>query len=1141
MSIYFHLIVTKLANILNNNKKKFLILSIFGKAKLIIIEISQIGIFTFFSILVFLNLLIENTMRTSIFTLSLMLIISLSVWGQKKKNDKENIIEQTANGLKFRSIGPAFTSGRIADFAVNPDNPAEYYVGAASGHIWKTTDNGFTFQPVFEHYGAYSIGCLAMDPHNHNIVWAGTGENNHQRAIGYGNGIYKTVDGGKSWKNMGLQKSFQIGMINIDPRDSNTVLAAAEGSIWGSGGDRGLYKTTDGGKTWKRVLYISENTGVNNVVRDLQNPDILYATSEQRRRRTQTHISGGPESKVYKSEDAGETWREIMKGLPKVDIGGMGIAVSPVDSNVVYLIMEAAEGKSGFFRSTDQGESWQKMSDYHSSGQYYNEIYCDPADVDKVYSPQTHTSYTEDGGKTWKRLNVNNKHVDDHALWINPHNPKHFIIGGDGGIYVTYNTGKTFRKISTLPVVQFYRVYLDNNKPFYNIYGGTQDNNSIGGPSRNIRADGINKGDWITTIGGDGFGGAVDPENPNIVYSEYQYGNIFRFDKKSKQRLKIKPMPGKNELTYRWNWNTPFIISPHNHKRLYIAAERLFRSDDRGDSWQIVSPDLTAQIDRNTWKVMGKYWPAEAVRKDVSTSLYNTLVSLDESPVKEGLIYTGSDDGVVQVTEDSGKHWRKIDKFPGVPDYTYVSDIFADRFDKNTVYVTFDNRKHNDFKPYILKSTDLGHTWKNITANLPENGSVHTIAQDYKNKNLLFTGTEFGFYFSIDGGKHWNRLNNNLPDIAVRDIALQQRENDLVLATFGRGFYILDDYSPLRQLNEDFLKNKAYLFPVKEALQYVQSHKKYGQGDTEFYAPNPPYGAIFTYYLQEAPMSTTEKRRKKEKEQFKKAEKIRQATWEELHDEKLEEKSYLLFSITDKEGNIIKKLTAKPEKGIHRVTWNLNYHNPHPVDNNLEKFDALQQQNFGIPVLPGTYYVKMGLYDKGVYQDLTQAVAFEVKRLKNRSLPEISHEEYQNYFTGLQNTLKQVTRLTNSLEQAKNDLYKIKQTLLRSPVEVPGMMTKVQKTEKQIYDLEFDVYGVEPIASYEEIPPHKLPLYIRFMNIMWRHLESTAPITLTEKQQLSIVREELKPALEKLKNIRQQLKAYTSQLKEAGAPWTPGE
>ncbi len=1079
--------------------------------------------------------------KTFIIVLINIFFFTAIVYGQKKKKNKTDNLQEIVNGLTFRSIGPAFSSGRIADFAVNPKNPSEYYVATASGHIWKTVNNGISFQPVFEKYGAYSIGCISLDPNNPNIVWAGTGENNHQRAIGYGNGVYKSLDGGKSWQNMGLKQSRQIGMINIDPRDSNVVLVAAEGSIWGPGGDRGLYKTTNGGKTWKKVIEISENTGINNVIRDPSNPNILYATSEQRRRHVFTHISGGPESKVFKSEDGGDTWREIMNGLPKVDIGGMGIAVSPVDSNVVYLILEAAQEQSGFFRSTDKGESWQKMSDYHASGQYYNEIYADPIDVNKVYSPQTYTKYTIDGGKTWKNLGIKNKHVDDHAMWIDPDNPKHLLIGGDGGIYVTYDGGKSYRHISNLPVVQFYRVYLDNAKPFYNIYGGTQDNNSYGGPSQSIRAEGTNAGDWTVTIGGDGFWGAVDPINPNIVYSEYQYGNIYRYDKKSGQKIKIKPMPGKNELTYRWNWNTPFIISPHQHKRLYIAAERLFKSEDQGNSWQIISPDLTAHIDRNSWKVMGKYWSQEAVRKDVSTSLYGTLVSLDESTVQEGLIYTGSDDGVIQVTENGGKSWKKYDQFPGIPPNTYVSDIFTDRFDANTVYASFDNRKRDDFKPYILKSTDRGKTWTNISGNLPQNGTVHTIVQDFISPDLLFAGTEFGLFFSPDGGKKWIALKSGIPDIAVRDIAIQKEENDLVLATFGRGFYILDDYSPLRKINSDFTQKKSYLFPVQDALQYVQTHKKYGQGDTDFYGKNPPYGAIFTYYLKNKPVSTTEARRKKEKELFKKGGKIPQPGLKKLADEKLEEPSYLLFTITDENGQVINKITAQPQKGIHRVSWNLTYANPYSVDYNLEKFEPLRKQEFGIPVLPGTYYVQMGLYDKGKYTPLSKPVSFKVKRLQNTTFEPASNNEYQTYFEHLQKTLKRLSATKNTLEELHKQTLTAKQTLLKTPGAGIKLMQQIQNTEQKINNLYFEMYGIEPPASYEEIPPHKMPLNKRLSEIAWRHINSTAPITQTEKEQLQLTDEQLQSFIQKIKDIaRKDLQPVLQQLDQLDAPWTPG-
>ena len=572
---------------------------------------------------------------------------------EKKKND-------VLSGLSFRNIGPAFASGRVSDFAVNPTNHSEYYVSFAGGHIWKTSNNGTTFTPIFEKQGAYSIGCLQLDPNNHAVIWAGTGENNHQRSVSYGDGVYKSLDAGKTWKNMGLKNARQIGMIAIDPRDSNIVFVAAEGSVWGPGGDRGLYKTQDGGKTWTRVLYISENTGVNNVLIDAKNPDIMYATSEQRRRHVNIRIGGGPESAIWKSTDAGNTWRKLSSGIPNVDKGGIGIAISPVNHNYVYAIIEAAMGKGGFFRSTDQGESWEKMSNYNTSGQYYGEIVCDPVDLNTIYATETYSKVSHDGGKTWKNIGNNKRHVDDHALWIDPSNTRHFMIGGDGGVYETFDAGKEFIHKTNLPVTQFYRVNVDNDYPFYNVYGGTQDNNSFGGPSQTTYSDGISRCEWTVTLGGDGYWQAIDPKNPNIVYSEYQYGNLFRFDKKSGERISIKPLPRPGEDTYKWNWNTPFILSPHNNKRLYIAANKVFRSDDRGMSWKVISDDITRKIPRDTWPVMGRYWSVDAVAKNVSTSLYGMAVSLAESPVKEDLLYVGTDDGVIQVSENAGISWKKI-------------------------------------------------------------------------------------------------------------------------------------------------------------------------------------------------------------------------------------------------------------------------------------------------------------------------------------------------------------------------------------------------------------------------------------------------------------------------------------------------
>ncbi len=708
-------------------------------------------------------------MNKKIPTIILLLFFSILNFSQSEEN--KDTSKAIFDGLKWRSIGPAFTSGRISDIKVNPKNSNEYYIAVSSGNIWKTSNWGTTFEPIFDKYGAYSIGCLAIDPENPNVVWAGTGENNHQRALGYGDGVYKTVDGGKSWKNMGLKDSRQIGQIAIDPRNTNIVFVAAEGSVWGPDGDRGLYKTSDGGKTWKKVLEISKHTGVNNVIMDLKNPEIMYATSEQRRRHDFTKIGGGPESAVYKSVDAGETWEKIMEGLPKVDLGGMGIDISPANQEYIYLSVEAAEEKGGFFRSTNRGATWEKRSDQNSSGQYFNEIFCDPTNPEKVYLMDVYSKVTVDGGKTWTNIGNDNRHVDDHAMWIDPKDNSHFMIGGDGGIYESFDNGKTFDFKENLPITQFYRVNVDNDYPFYNVFGGTQDNNSMGGPSRTISSDGIINDEWFVTNGGDGFWTAVDPNDQNTVYAEAQYGNMVRYNKETKEAVDIRPEPGKDELTYKWNWDTPLFISPHKSTRIYCAANKVFKSENRGNSWEIISEDLTTQTDRSTWAVMEKHWSVDAVAKDKSTSLWGTIISLSESPIKENLLFAGTDDGLIQITEDA-KTWRKSSQAPGVPELTYVSDILPSKFDENIVFASFNNTKRDDFNPYIFKSLDKGKSWKSINSNLPKNGAVQTIEQDFINPDLLFVGTEFGFFFTNDGGKSWTQLKGDLPTISVKDIAI---------------------------------------------------------------------------------------------------------------------------------------------------------------------------------------------------------------------------------------------------------------------------------------------------------------------------------------------------------------------------------
>ncbi len=972
------------------------------------------------------------------------------------------------------------------------------------------------------------------------MIWAGTGENNHQRALGYGDGVYKSTDNGKTWKNMGLKESRQIGMITIDPRNSDIVFVAAEGSVWGPGGDRGLYKTWDGGKTWEKVLEVSENTGINNVIMDPSNPDIMLATSEQRRRHVFTKIGGGPESAVYKSTDGGKNWKKITNGLPSGNLGGMGIAISPVNTDIVYIIMEAEGDKGGFYRSTNKGESWEKMSSYHSSGQYYNEIVCDPKDPDKVYSTETITKVTLDGGKTWKSLGNNNRHVDDHALWIDPTNTSHFIIGGDGGVYESFDAGKNYLFKSNLPVTQFYRVAVDNDLPFYNVYGGTQDNNSYGGPSRNTSSSGVGIGDWVVTVGGDGFWQAVDPENPNIVYSEWQYGNCVRFDKSSGERINIKPQPRKGEDTYKWNWNAPLIISPHSHTRIYLAANKVFRSDDRGNSWKVISDDLSTKTDRNTWKVMGKFWSVDAVRKDISTSQFGTIVSLAESEVKEDLLYVGTDDGAIQVTENAGKEWSMQKTFTGVPEYTYVSDICPSKFDENIVFASFDNRKRDDFKPYLLKSTDKGKSWASIAANLPEQGTVHTIEQDFVNPDLLFAGTEFGMFFSVDGGKEWIKLQSGLPTISVRDIVIQQRENDLAIATFGRGFYILDDYTPLRTFKKEMLDEEAIIYPVKDALMYVQTGGRYGQGSTPYMGKNPPFGATFTYYLKEVPKTQKQIRKELEKKQFEKGEKIKVLTPEELKEESEEEKPQLIFTIYDAQDKTVRIIRTSPSKGINRISWNLRNSSPRPVRLSGDKFNPLAKSNDGYLVLPGTYKVGLSLSSKGQIKELVQPVTFTVVDLKNTTLPAPDRKalvEFQDKVSELAKTMLGTTRYASELSK-KTEV--VLQTLYEWNNATPEMIKQAKQIREDLDMIQFKFTGFRAKASWEEVPPGPQPLNKRLNYLMYTHNSTTTAVTQTEKDAYEILKGELPSVINELTETGKELDALQKKMLDAGAPWTPG-
>jgi photosystem II stability/assembly factor-like uncharacterized protein len=1077
-------------------------------------------------------------MKFKIFCMSLILLSTSINFSQdeKKEDDKNPYKPATFNGLKFRSIGPAVTSGRVTDFAVNPANYHEFYVAAASGNVWKTTNSGATWEPIFDDYGSYSIGCVSLDPGNPNVVYVGTGENNSQRSVSWGDGLYRSEDGGKKFKNIGLKKSEHIAKVLINPWDSKIIYVAAQGPLWAPGGQRGLYKSTDYGATWDSVLYISENTGVTDVVMDPRNPDVLYAASYERRRHVWTLIDGGPESAIYKTTDGGKDWNKLTDGIPGSDLGRIGLAISPVNPDYVFAIIELPENKGGLYGSTNRGASWEKLNDYATvSAQYYNEIFCDPQDINRIFSLDTFSKVSTDGGKTFNNIGNNRRHVDDHAFWINPENANHYMIGGDGGIYETFDNAKTWIHKDNLPITQYYRVAVDNSEPFYRVYGGTQDNNSMGGPSQTINEDGIVNSDWVPTIGGDGYGVQVDPIDPNIVYTEYQYGGVARFDKKSGELVSIKPQEGKDEEPFRWNWDTPILISPHSHTRIYVAANKLFQSDDRGNSWKEISPDLTRQIDRNKMKVMDKVWSVDAVAKNASTSFYGNIVSLTESPLVEGLIYVGTDDGLIQVTEDGGKNWRKIETFPGVPEMTYVSCLYASVNDPNTIYATFDNHKQADFKPYVLKSTDRGKSWQSINGDLKEPFVAYSIVQDNVKPDLLFVGTEYGVFTTLNGGQKWIQLKGSLPTIAVRDMSIQQRENDLVMATFGRGFYILDNYSALRDIDEKTLDQKEYiLFPVKDPLMFTKRSGTFGSYGSFFYkADNPPFGATFTYFVKEVPKTLKEKRQKDEKNLIKENKPVYYPGWEELRSEDREEKPYLLFTIKDEQGNVVRKLKEDIKKGINRTTWDLRFADTNPYKTVTDKNES------GTPVMPGKYSVTLSLSADGVLTDVAGPQQFEAKVLNNTTLPAENREE----LVAFQKKIAEFNRAVEGALNATRDLKEKSDVLIAAIKQTPdapnSLIEDALRIKEQTEDILQHLFRDETISERNE--PTYPTIYDRLNEIAGSVWSNTSDPTKTAMDSYKVASEEFEGILSQVKKLLDvDVKNLEQEMEKYGAPWTPG-
>ncbi|MFK7830337.1 MAG: glycosyl hydrolase [Congregibacter sp.] len=1051
------------------------------------------------------------------------------------------------DGLKWRNIGPAFMSGRIADIAWDPSDSSVWYVGVASGGVWKTVNAGVSWEPIFDDQSSYSIGSVTVDPGNPNTVWVGTGENDGGRHIGFGDGIYRSDDGGNTWANKGLPASQHISTIIVHPEDSDTVWVAVQGPLWSKGGERGLYMTTDGGETWERTLSAGEWTGVTDVVIDSRNPDILYAATWQHHRTVAALMDGGPESGIHRSLDGGRSWSKLSNGLPQGNLGKIGLAISLHDPDVVYAAIELNRRTGGVWRSDDRGASWVKGAEAVSGGtgpHYYQELTASPHKHDRLYLVGPTVLKSEDGGKTFEPMEHFNQHGDMHAIVFDPADPDYIMMGTDGGVYESFDLGEKWRYMANLPVTQYYKLALDDAEPFYNIYGGTQDNNTQGGPSRTNSVNGIRNADWYVVLGGDGHQPATEPGNPNIMYAEWQQGNLNRIDMVTGEKVYIKPQPAPGDPPERFNWDSPILVSPHNPTRLYFASQRVWRSEDRGDDWTAISGDLTRNEDRMLMPLMDQTWSWDAPWDLFAMSDYNTITSLAESPIEEGLLYAGTDDGLIQVSENGGDSWRRIEvgSMPGVPATAFINDIRADLHNADTVYVALDNHKYGDFKPYLMVSRNRGRSWSSITEGIPDRHLVWRLVQDHERADLMFLGTEFGVYMTLNAGKSWEKFSADMPTIPIRDIQIQRRENDIVAASFGRGFFVLDDYSMLRELDSDTASADATLFETRDAHWYFQrevlgAKKRGSQGDDLYVAENPPYGAVLTYHLAEGYPTLKKQRQDAEKTLIEADKQVRFAGWDAVEVERREAAPALKMLIRDAQGNVVRRMDVPAEKGFHRVAWDLH----HPYYGSVEtpaNWQGLAPK--GLPVLPGTYSAELVLLKGGASRRLDEPVSFDVKRLYTPTLAGASMDEVGAFWKEYSALSGQVSSAKYALEDAFETVATM-QMMLAATAQAPGELdSRLHALHQELYGIDEGINGHKSRDAIGDYDAHHVTDWLGHVG-SGVSASSYGP-TASHRRSFDYAKQTFAPLLERLNNaLETTIPALRKDLLEAGAPWGAGQ
>ncbi len=1060
-----------------------------------------------------------------------------------EKEGPRKLAKVALDGLAFRSIGPAVTGGRVVDIEVNPRDHSEYYVASGHGSLWKTANRGTTFTPIFDGQSSFSIGAVTLDPSNPNTVWVGTGENNAHSYLVPGDGVYKSSDGGKSWVNKGLRESQQIGDIVVHPDDPNTVWVAAYGPHRQSGGDRGVFKTTDGGETWANVLHPSDHTGCWELHMDPRDPNVLYTVAHQRQRFLTTIVTGGDESGIYKTVDGGATWKRLEGGLPQKMVGRIGMDISPVDPDVLYAVVDANEKKEkGTYRSTDAGASWSRVSDYVTSYPFYcQKLFCDTKNIDRVYAMDIFNQVSTDGGKTWSRLGEDKKHVDNHALWIDPTDNRHLLSGTDGGVYESFDMAATWDFKANLPLAECYKVTADKAKPFYNVYIGTQDNNSLGGPSRTVNSSGIRNADWYFTLGGDGFETVVDWTDPDIAYSQSQFGNIVRYDRRSGERLYLRGYEQPGDRAYRFDWDAALIISSHDHKRLYHGSNIVLRSEDRGESWREISPDLTRGVPTKLHRLMDRSWSIDEM---VSKASFAHIVTLAESPLDENRLYAGSGDGLLHFTHDGGETWTKAE-LDGLPEFARIHHIVASPHDRDVAYAACTNFFAGDFKPYLYRTTDGGAHWSSISADLPEHGSTYTIGVDHIDPNLLFVGTMTGVFVSNTPKIEWVKLKAGIPaSVQVMDLDLQRDEDDLVVSTFGRGVYILDDYSPLRGLTPEILEAPAALFPVADAVMFVEADPLgfpgVGfQGASDYSAPNPEVGAVITYYVKEDYKSLKKLRNEAEKKLQEAGEDVELPSYEVRKREDTEEEPYLLFVVSDSEGRAIRAIKTPVKAGVQRVVWDFRTSPFGPISLKPAGDSApWDSPELGYMVPPGKYRVAMYRYREGSLSQVDGPEDLTCNPLNIASLSATDREALDEFN-------KKVAALSRAISAAdahggrlKEGLPYLEQAVLSVSGVAGDWLAEISAIKTQLREVNERLNGDDLLVMDEGQP--RMSLKGRTDMIVSSLWVTTSGSTGTFERAYREAYDGFGEVLDALRQVDGRIHNLEMELEKAGAPYTPG-